>query len=880
MNNNNNNNNNKGGGGRGEDEEEKLLKSNRVVGDSSSSSNGSSSSSNDHVDIDDDSSSEDGEEKPLLSLEDENNIITTTDSQTPIYVYDEEDSYDIRSSASHLDSSINANILDHKKNHSSKLLLFQIYSTVLAILYLSTSAVLPLLSKQIFINYDYPLTSSLLQTVGASILLLVFNIIQYYHNKGDLLPKSYITDHNFLSKAILMLPVSICFAIVISLTNIGISMVPVNFHIIFKSTNIIWVVIFSFIVHREKPTISILISIAFLMGGTIMVSLVFSGQQESSFCAEGSLVILLPLLAIEHVKGFSTLVQLPYTTILLVIAGIFVTIVFQATTVGLIKSLYVITVGTVTQLQIIPQILLSVTSVKDHPTNMQQSDNTPLSLLPWVIQSEIIYIVCNYRRNRGQREIKLSDVYHVAGVSRKWRNASKVSLTLCQRFIFGQEDLEVYRRRHSDNSLSSALSLLSGPHHTIDVDLSKHSPIFQTHFNFQYAQTNLDWFIDTIINKMPYFNFIDVHKDIVCRWVSLIKGHGKILALPSLKKLSFGRIDVNWPLFLFHHLQELDIDIGPYTTTEICSFLNHCHTLKSLIIDNSNDNKIDIDKVFSSIPRTLTKLSWSVHDKDNQVSDNPNTNPLPFHLLPSTIRHLLIWSIYQSSTREYYDFVLANSVHTIVHYSQDTYLYSDQSTHECINFLVSSPSSPIKHIYHIVTSNNPTTTTTTTITENETIVVVPPLLEELELWILKGESVYEIFECLFRQANVGGQGPLLPNLHTLTIKCMNQGSEHFPYHLGAFIRSSQSLAIIDIEVPFFYNKSTRFDSIKRFLDSVANSHSVELVYIRFVQGPTLPKFDNFDKKNFVGRLKQLLQDFKNNSLELHYKDNLITINNK
>ncbi|EAL72943.1 hypothetical protein DDB_G0268708 [Dictyostelium discoideum AX4] len=180
-----------------------------------------------------------------------------------------------------------------------------------------------------------------------------------------------------------MIPVSICFAAVMILTNVGIQKIPVDYHVVFKSTNIIWVVLFSILINKEKPSIYEYVSIGLLMAGTILVSLAFADQSVDSWVpivinllgsfaeslsivvlkwtlVQGSIGIFIPMLIVEGVKGFKVLSSVSQHQIWLLVAGIFVTMVFQTCTVWLSKSMYSTTVGVISQLQIIPQTIINI----------------------------------------------------------------------------------------------------------------------------------------------------------------------------------------------------------------------------------------------------------------------------------------------------------------------------------------------------------------------------------------------------------------------------------------------------------------------------------------------------------------------------------------
>ncbi|EGG16889.1 hypothetical protein DFA_07870 [Cavenderia fasciculata] len=494
---------------------------------------------------------------------------------------------------------------------------------------------------------------------------------------------------------------------------------------------------------------------------------------------------------------------------------------------------------------------------------MEQTDNnTSLSLscliqttsilLPWVIQSEIIYILCTQRKNQDCKEIRPKDVFGVAGVSRKWRQATKASLTLNLRINISRQLLEDYRQ-HYDNSLS----LLSGPNHHIEIVIDFGTGSSED--NLAYAGINIDWFNDTIINKMSHLKIVYTAP----KWIKLIKEHrssivvsgggdGATLLPPCFNKMSVQFVDLH-SLFMFNHLKELDINFTLNISTEICSILTNCNTLESLTMKLEVSPNINMNQVFSSIPHSVTRLYWKSQPQTN--SHNKATNPPPFHLLPPGIRHLLIEDHIQRCSQSYCDYVRANSVSTVVHTDHPTY-------YDTTNFLISL-SSPVKHIYFQSSG----------FTVQKESAIVPETLEELDLQFIyiDRQKATDLLETIFKYP--------LPKLHTFRIEGAVRGIEQFPDFLVRFIESSQSLRIIDFAHSFFW-----IDNLNRldlFLRSIADSPSIEKVYLRHTPGA----FRQYPNQFLFDTINQHLQTINNNNnnnnpllLILHDKNTIIIIN--
>ena len=70
-----------------------------------------------------------------------------------------------------------------------------------------------------------------------------------------------------------MIIVSFLFACVITLSNLGLDKVQINIHILLRATSLCWVIVFSFFLKSENPTL-ISIIFAFLVGiGAILLTI-------------------------------------------------------------------------------------------------------------------------------------------------------------------------------------------------------------------------------------------------------------------------------------------------------------------------------------------------------------------------------------------------------------------------------------------------------------------------------------------------------------------------------------------------------------------------------------------------------------------------------
>ncbi|EGG16891.1 hypothetical protein DFA_07872 [Cavenderia fasciculata] len=438
--------------------------------------------------------------------------------------------------------------------------------------------------------------------------------------------------------------------------------------------------------------------------------------------------------------------------------------------------------------------MFNINSASDFLLDHMMMDNSlslPLSLptLPWVIQTEIIYILCNYRRNEYIQSIRLKDVFNIASVSHTWRHATKVSLSLDWVINVNRHSLKEYRQ-HSETQLC----LLSQPNqHKL------HLVLFPSNSNLEYADQNQDCFKESVVDRLSY---LAINRYTPIDWNSHIKGR-----IPSLKAMHiYSYIDqyTKFSLEVFQCLEQLQVVFSGTKCQQICNVLSSCQNLKSLTIDIQSCIDLDVGKVFSSIPRTTNKLIWGDINQ-YQPSYDPSVKPYPFHLLPDALNELVFWDANLVPNQPYYDYVLGHPVRKVIYYNLVTPQFVD---------FLSCPSSPIKDLMLYVID----APKTFSIAQRA---IVPPLIESLELIVTK-EIGLQVLECVFKH-----NGPL-PNLHTIKIDSSDDFLHLLIHHIQ---QPSQSiLRVIDFSI--FFTSPSANQQLLIFLDAVTSSKSIEKVYFR------------------------------------------------
>ncbi|EGG17019.1 hypothetical protein DFA_08000 [Cavenderia fasciculata] len=466
----------------------------------------------------------------------------------------------------------------------------------------------------------------------------------------------------------------------------------------------------------------------------------------------------------------------------------------------------------------------ATTSTYNNNNNNNSSNVNPN--LPWIVQSKIIYLLCSHRQNGYQQDVTDQDLfmYTLASVSKTWRQLTAACLTSPWTIDLSRgKTLEEYHRfsRHP-------LSLLSGANHNIqfviqDIDTT----------NTKYIAANSQWFKEEVINNKVSGIQINDSRHGNPEWTSLIER-----PKPTLKKFKICTSITLVPLDMLIHLQELDITPKENSTKEICRILDSCNTLESLHLDLIDNNNVDLDKVFSSIPRTITKLYFRSQQR----------TPYPFNLLPTTITDLKVRGhLNLVYTQTYLDYLRSCSM--INRISQTGFL-----SLEWVDFF-SSPSSTIKHLYlHLI----PTGIPTFSIKERP---LIPPLIEVLELDLHLNE--FQVMESIFKY-----NGPL-SNLHTLRISTR---ADHIHLLIPLIMSRRSLLKSIDFCDTYTYYRNGNPDAdehLDNLLEAIAKSPCIEKVVFRTI---------NNSMSKFPDILKTHLKRLDNNKSLVLINDKLTLFN--
>ncbi|KAL0491945.1 GDP-fucose transporter [Acrasis kona] len=337
------------------------------------------------------------------------------------------------------------------------------------LLYFAADMILPMYNKIVTSGlgsekkFHYPVTITLVQ-VGLVALCLMFycvleRLIKARGNKlvtpginsNDAILMEHPGDEwifsdlrSLLHKVLVLLPVSFLFAGTITLSNLGLDKVPVNVHVLLKTTSFIWVIIFSFFIKSEIPSfLQITFSLTVITGVVLLgvdvtkndwdvtPTAIIINLASSFFSGAGSVLLRITCLKTDSTPGLRmsvieiTMVKMSLASIfilipalvldtflkiqtndtvwqalrdnwimsLVVLAGALLTLTYQTSVVAVTANLRVISVGVLHQMITLPQIGLYTILIATHSLPESWGIKKTLSTSPLHISGSVLILV-------------------------------------------------------------------------------------------------------------------------------------------------------------------------------------------------------------------------------------------------------------------------------------------------------------------------------------------------------------------------------------------------------------------------------------------------------------------------------------------------------
>ncbi len=231
----------------------------------------------------------------------------------------------------------------------------------------------------------------------------------------------------------------------ISAMNLGLEKTSVSMHVLFRSSEVIWIVIFAAFLQKERPTWLTMTNCGLFLGGTLLVAVQLfwsTGVSSSSWSAlllnivstivsplylallkwclgqlnkagyklhpteiSGivitltALVMLVPAPLIEP-PAFPRLLKIDVRLLLVLLAGIVLTCSFKFVMIAMIDRQHIITVGMIGQMKCVPQVLMDMFFFKKYPFTPLMVIGTGINLLAAIMFTLLQFKGWTYRRDR------------------------------------------------------------------------------------------------------------------------------------------------------------------------------------------------------------------------------------------------------------------------------------------------------------------------------------------------------------------------------------------------------------------------------------------------------------------------------------------------
>lgn len=310
----------------------------------------------------------------------------------------------------------------------------------LAILYLIVGIALPLYNRALFgrkhalpseHNYPHPLPGTFVQLIGVSTVLHTFTALRASKaNSSPSVPDSDKPVSSSLSlglstKLRKLVLVAGLFAANISLSNLGLFYVPVNIHVLLRASETLFVVFFSYVFHGIRPSRGGVFAVTLLAVGIGLVGADYTGSSTAETSWFGvflnvtsavaaslhyvilrgacltleelfptitipeitahklslSLIFILPASLLIDAQGYVALIDAQWYVVALLLGGIFVTLVYQASVVALASYTLALTVAVLGQLRLPIQVILGSLLFNEPLTSSAQVWGTIITIV-------------------------------------------------------------------------------------------------------------------------------------------------------------------------------------------------------------------------------------------------------------------------------------------------------------------------------------------------------------------------------------------------------------------------------------------------------------------------------------------------------------------
>ncbi|EGG18274.1 hypothetical protein DFA_03767 [Cavenderia fasciculata] len=258
----------------------------------------------------------------------------------------------------------------------------------------------------------------------------------------------------------------------------------------------------------------------------------------------------------------------------------------------------------------------------------------------------------------AEKKVNLSTLINISNVCKRWRDITKSMISTRQTEVGLTLNPGTHNIQDFIKHINHPFCLFQHIRYFQMPLVAPNQTIYQS--NIEYIDSNLE----TIGTGLESINFnrggLTVYNRLVDNLLSTPHSH----LLPHLKRVQ--QIDYRKGINpkIFGQLEELKIAFGePINHNDIYKVLGHCQRAKILDVRITTENSrlVILDKLFSSIPRSVEKLTLHVEPKV----------PYPYHLLPHTLKQLVLINKRQENSDGYYKYLATSQINSA--------MFSDQN---------------------------------------------------------------------------------------------------------------------------------------------------------------------------------------------------------
>ena len=152
-----------------------------------------------------------------------------------------------------------------------------------AAVFLVTTSLLPVLNKELFSGHDFhfPLFTTTIYLLLCSAAGVPYFLVRYAASSRSK-RRCFLCRSWWRKIVVATYPLGVAFGLKLGLTNYGLDLVTVEYHVLLQATAILWTALFGYVVLHEVPTGVSCVLMGTMIAGQLLLSLHFSSEPHAS----------------------------------------------------------------------------------------------------------------------------------------------------------------------------------------------------------------------------------------------------------------------------------------------------------------------------------------------------------------------------------------------------------------------------------------------------------------------------------------------------------------------------------------------------------------------------------------------------------------------